>query len=40
MNDVIMEEQAMESKFEDNHNLETKMNINPKNEEDIIKIKF
>jgi hypothetical protein len=40
MNDVIMEEQAMENRFEDNHDLETKMNINPKNEEEIIKINF
>jgi hypothetical protein len=38
MNEVIMEKQAMEKKFEDNHNLQTKMNINPKNEEEIIKI--
>jgi hypothetical protein len=29
MNEVIIEEKAMENKFEDNHNLQTKMNINP-----------
>jgi hypothetical protein len=40
VNEVIMEKQAMEKKFEDNHNLQTKMNINPKNDEEIIKINF